>query len=857
MKKPSPLKLFAVALATSGLVFIFGTSSLQAAINPMISFQGKLTNPDGTNVTDGSYSVRFRIYTDPTADTGACANTCKWEETQASVTVTGGLFHVNLGSSTALPGSVDFNGNTLYLGVKVGTDAEMTPRIRLTAAPYAFNSDLLDGLDAGAFVQLSPGSQQTGSINISGTLSSGAVNGITIGSTIQPSSAGSLTIQANGSNALNLTGGAASTWDIGNNLLSLQTTSNGPITTGTGLWTQGGNLTFSGSSARTITGPGTGGLVVNVTSGPLTLSTTTSGALAVSAAGALNLSAGAASTLNVGSNTLTVTASNFSVSSAGAITAATSTNTINNLVINNGSLTNVGANITASGALTVASGSSSALTLDSASNTLQIAASDTTIQRTASGTTTLNLVDGSNTVLSITNSGAGAASINVDGGYQVGGVAGSTVSCTGGQFLQGQTVAGGIVTGGSCGSLPIRSFIDSTADAVADNSTTSYWDNGAENNNTRPNLAPSASDKEVFGILTMETQSTGTADVEVTARVERSTSGSTACNSGTAVGGQPGTFASNTNARKTSTTSFLDTPASTSTQYYNVCSDTDTVGTTANITRLRMTLFEVDSSNADLAEVYPTLDKTLQAGELVSLDAGLKAGVKRTTRSYDPAVVGVVSTSPALVIGGRGDDTPGAIGIPVALSGRVPVLVSDENGPILPGDPLTASSVPGVAMKATAPGYVIGRAMQAFNLEGQGAVLAFVGTHYYAPFVSGQDIQDSSTGLTVGSLTINGPLTVINDAFFQGKILAKDIRISGHLAVGPDTAGTAIIPAGQTSTEVIFRRPHDTVPKVTTGISDFLNVRVENKTTAGFHLSIPAAQSRDVLVDWTAVELEY
>lgn len=44
-----------------------------AAAGGVISFQGKLTNPDGTNVVDGSYSIRFRIYTDSSAD---AVNSC-------------------------------------------------------------------------------------------------------------------------------------------------------------------------------------------------------------------------------------------------------------------------------------------------------------------------------------------------------------------------------------------------------------------------------------------------------------------------------------------------------------------------------------------------------------------------------------------------------------------------------------------------------------------------------------------------------------------------------------------------------------------------------------------------------------
>jgi hypothetical protein len=135
--------------------------------------------------------------------------------------------------------------------------------------------------------------------------------------------AGAITIATTGSTALNLTGGAASTWDIGANTLSLQTTGNGAITTGTGLLTQGGNITFSGTTARTITGPTTGGLTINDTGGNLTLSTTTSGTLAVTSAAALNLTGGAASTLNTGANTLAVTSSNFNVSVGGVTNVST------------------------------------------------------------------------------------------------------------------------------------------------------------------------------------------------------------------------------------------------------------------------------------------------------------------------------------------------------------------------------------------------------------------------------------------------------------------------------------------------------------------------------------------------------
>lgn len=192
------LRLLALVAICTTFVWAFtGAQPAAATVTNLISFQGKLTNPDGTNVVTNTYTIVFSLY--PVASGGAAV----WSESK-SVTVTDGLFHTNLGDATALPGSVNFNSSSLYLGIKVGADAEMTPRVRLTASPQAINSDMLDGMDSSAFIQLSPGAQQSGNLNISGTIASGNINGQTIGSA--STLTGTLTIQG----ASTLTLGSAS-----------------------------------------------------------------------------------------------------------------------------------------------------------------------------------------------------------------------------------------------------------------------------------------------------------------------------------------------------------------------------------------------------------------------------------------------------------------------------------------------------------------------------------------------------------------------------------------------------------------------------------------------------------------------
>jgi hypothetical protein len=110
-------------------IFFAIAITLTQAQSEKISIQGTLKNANGTSVDDGSYSVTFKLYDDPTA------GNVVWTEV-ATVEVAGGIYSHNLGSVTALSPSTF--ATTLYLGVKVGA-YELTPRTELTYAPYALS----------------------------------------------------------------------------------------------------------------------------------------------------------------------------------------------------------------------------------------------------------------------------------------------------------------------------------------------------------------------------------------------------------------------------------------------------------------------------------------------------------------------------------------------------------------------------------------------------------------------------------------------------------------------------------------------------------------------------------------------
>ncbi len=106
---------------------------LNATSVSTIPYQGRLADAAGNPVT-GKQNMEFRLYSVPAGGTPL------WEEfwTGAnSVDVSDGLFSVMLGSiNTGLTAVVQSN-NTLYLGVTIDTDSEMTPRVQLGSVPFS------------------------------------------------------------------------------------------------------------------------------------------------------------------------------------------------------------------------------------------------------------------------------------------------------------------------------------------------------------------------------------------------------------------------------------------------------------------------------------------------------------------------------------------------------------------------------------------------------------------------------------------------------------------------------------------------------------------------------------------------
>ncbi|MBI5635122.1 MAG: putative metal-binding motif-containing protein [Nitrospirae bacterium] len=117
------------------LVFsLFVGGVAEATVPQTINYQGFLTNTAGQPV-NGPVTIVFSLYD---MDSGG---TALWSETHQNVDLIKGVYSVILGNGNPTPVVINLPFDVqYYLGVKVGTDQEMTPRQVLTAVPYAFRA---------------------------------------------------------------------------------------------------------------------------------------------------------------------------------------------------------------------------------------------------------------------------------------------------------------------------------------------------------------------------------------------------------------------------------------------------------------------------------------------------------------------------------------------------------------------------------------------------------------------------------------------------------------------------------------------------------------------------------------------
>ena len=115
------------------LLLVLSSLNIEAQVPRIISYQGMLMGSNEEQVPEGNYKMTFSLYEED--------GTQLWSAVYDPVFIAGGLFQVHL----EVPPELSFD-HQYFLGIKVGDDQELQPRMLLTSAAYAIRAADADQL---------------------------------------------------------------------------------------------------------------------------------------------------------------------------------------------------------------------------------------------------------------------------------------------------------------------------------------------------------------------------------------------------------------------------------------------------------------------------------------------------------------------------------------------------------------------------------------------------------------------------------------------------------------------------------------------------------------------------------------
>ena len=214
-----------------------------------------------------------------------------------------------------------------------------------------------------------------------------------------------------------------------------------------------------------------------------------------------------------------------------------------------------------------------------------------------------------------------------------------------------------------------------------------------------------------------------------------------------------------------------------------------------------------------LSQAY-VANEQVPVGSIVSLQKSSTTQIEAATIDNSKYLLGVIiqDESSQISISSKKDKQ-----VYVATSGIEPVLVSDINGEITVGDPITASPIKGVGMKATGNAKIVGVAQddfpntsakeQSYNDEkgqkqttklGQVTVLVNVAYYYKEPEKTlippaVQKIADALAGKKVNSLPILVSIGIFITTMIVVVIIVYSMIRSSIISVGRNPMSQAAI----------------------------------------------------------------
>ncbi len=197
----------------------------------------------------------------------------------------------------------------------------------------------------------------------------------------------------------------------------------------------------------------------------------------------------------------------------------------------------------------------------------------------------------------------------------------------------------------------------------------------------------------------------------------------------------------------------------------------------------------IDNGDISIAYYSDDVDNVrASSGKLVSLTSSSTATMRLATSTYDTALFGVVSNSSRVSLGAENDKT-----VRVAKIGRVPVLVTTQNGAIKVGDPITSSDITGYGMKATRPGMIIGHAVEAYDPTqgvGECGFIDIGHTDCAAQVLVDLNVQEA---LNMQSFASSAVSNLADAMAYLASSTAATVGDMGSIVVGQVTAKVAIV----------------------------------------------------------------
>lgn len=138
---------------------------------------------------------------------------------------------------------------------------------------------------------------------------------------------------------------------------------------------------------------------------------------------------------------------------------------------------------------------------------------------------------------------------------------------------------------------------------------------------------------------------------------------------------------------------------------------------------LPFTSFAQENLSGGVGITIEVNDSNVTQGDIISTTTN---GYIKSKILYDPSTYGVIADKPVMGIINLNMDKP----LYVISKGQARIKVSTANGPIKRNDFIATSTTPGVGVRATANGFVVGQAMESYDGASTGVIMATIDPHF-------------------------------------------------------------------------------------------------------------------------------